>query len=335
MTTKIAQMKPALIGLSVIFIVLAGCENENPGQQDTQGQDFSNAMTKVVNLEDTMVLIPAGSFVMGSDKEDTEGLQAQYGFVDPLFLNEHPRHQAYVDAFLIDKYEVTNAEFKDFVKQTNYPDPMAWTQNGYNVSDDKLKTAHVDNLRWVATDYFDLDMDTRKMAKDELVDALLKIQRERDVLPVTIINWYDAQNYCQWKGKRLPTEAEWEKAARGEHGLEYPWGNDWDATKANTGNDENVDQPLVPVGTYKTDVSPYGVYGMGGNVSEWVSDWYLPYTGSSYKDKDFGEKEKVVRGGGAGTGHYALSIFFRSARRQHTVPTTLGTDVGFRCVQDL
>ena len=335
MTNHITQMKPTVIGLSVIFVILAGCENKSPPPQGVQVQDSHNASAKVVNLDDSMVLIPAGSFVMGSDKEDTEGLQAQYGFVDPLFVNEHPRHRAYVDAFLIGKYEVTNAEFKDFVKQTNYPDPVAWTQNGYNVSDDKLKTAHVDNLRWVATDYFDLDMDTHEMTKDDLVNALLKIQRERDVLPVTIINWYDAQNYCHWKGKRLPTEAEWEKAARGEQGLEYPWGNEWDPAKANTGNDENVDQPLVPVGAYKTDVSPYGVYGMGGNVSEWVSDWYLPYTGSTYKDKDFGEKEKVVRGGGAGTGHYALSIFFRSARRQHTVPTTLGTDVGFRCAQDL
>ena len=319
----------------MIFILLAGCENKSAETQDPSARNTQDSATNLVNLDDSMVLIPAGPFVMGSDKEDTDGLQQQYGFVKPLFVNEHPRHQANVNAFLIDKYEVSNADFKAFVKQTGYPDPVAWTQNGYNVSDDKLMTAHVDNLRWVATDYFDLDMDTRKMTKDQLVDALLKIQRERDVLPVTIISWFDAQNYCHWRGKRLPTEAEWEKAARGEHGLEYPWGNEWDVTKANTGNDQNVDQPLVPGGTFKTDVSPYGVYDMGGNVSEWVSDWYLPYTGSTYQDKDYGEKEKVVRGGGAGTGHYALSIFFRSARRQHTIPTTLGTDVGFRCAQDL
>ncbi len=315
-----------LVPLAMLAL-MAGCENSSPEQQDTPH--------KIVNLDESMALIPAGPFIMGSNKEDTEKVQQQFGFVKPLFVNEHPQHEADLDAFLIDKYEVTNAEFKDFVKQTDYPDPVAWTQNGYNVSDDKLRTAHVDNLRWVATDYFELDMDTRKMTKEELVDALLEIQRERDVLPVTIINWFDAQNYCHWRGKRLPSEAEWEKAARGSEGLEFPWGNVWDVNKTNSGNDHNVDEPLVPVGTYKTDISPYGVYDMGGNVSEWVADWYQPYPGATYQDDDYGEKHKVVKGGGAGVGHYALSLFFRSARRQHTVPTTLGTDVGFRCAQDI
>jgi len=324
-----SESTPARLIFLVLFVTMifiSGC--------DRSVSDL-NMPPSVINLDESMVLIPAGSFIMGSNKEDKEGLQKQYGFVKPLFVNEHPKHQAYIHAFLIDKYEVSNADFKAFVKQTNYPDPVAWTQNGYNVSDDKLMTAHVENLRWVATDYFELDMDTREMTKDELVDALLKIQRERDVLPVTIISWFDAQNYCRWLGKRLPTEAEWEKAARGENGLEYPWGNDWDVSKANSGNDQNDDEPLVPVGTYKTDVSPYGVYDMGGNVSEWVADWYKAYPGASNDDDDFGEKHKVVRGGGAGVGHYALSIFFRSARRQHTTPVTLGTDIGFRCAQDI
>lgn len=326
MNIDIAPERHVILWLLAILAFIAGCQRSH---------DEQNMPTKVVNLDDSMVLIPAGPFIMGSDKEDTEGLKEQYGFVKPLFVNEHPKHRVDVGAFLIDKYEVKNADFKAFVKQTNYPDPVAWTQNGYNVSDDKLMSAHVDNLRWVATDYFELDMDTREMTKDELVDALLKIQRERDVLPVTIISWFDAQNYCRWKGKRLPAEIEWEKAARGEKSLEYPWGNDWDVTKANAGNDQNSDEPLVPVGTFKTDVSPYGVYDMGGNVSEWVADWYLPYPGATEQDDEYGEKHKVVRGGGAGAGHYALSIFFRSARRQHTVPETLGTDVGFRCAQDV
>lgn len=281
-----------------------------------------------------MILVPGGAFIIGSDKTDGEGLQARYGFTVPLFVNEHPRHRTEIPAFHVDAVEVSNADYKAFVLQTGRPEPAEWVQNAYNVADRKLETAHVDNLRWIARDYFKLERDTAAMTKEELLALLLGIQRERDRLPVTAVSWFDADAYCRWRGKRLPREAEWEKAARGPDGREYPWGDEWRHGVANSGDQGEGDEILAPVGSYTGDVSIYGVRDLGGNVSEWVADWYQPYPGGDAQDADFGEKHRVVRGGGAGLGHYALSVFFRSARRAHAEPGMVSTDVGFRCAQD-
>lgn len=296
----------------------------------------------IVNVD--MVLIPAGGFIMGSDKVDKKGLQKEFGMVDPLYLNEHPRRKVYLEAYLIDKYEVNNAQYKVFVAEMkqrgkpqgrDYPEPMAWVQNGYNVSDEKLMGADLDSLRWVASEYFKLDRDTTQMDKQALLDALFEMQRYRDTLPVTGVNWYDAYSYCEWADKRLPSEAEWEKAARGAEGLEYPWGQAWENGKANTGEDRDTDEAVAPVGSFPGDKSPYGVFDMSGNVSEWVNDWYQAYPGADFQHPLYGEVHKVLRGGGAGQGHYALQAFFRGARRAHADPTMGGTDVGFRCARDV
>jgi len=281
-----------------------------------------------------MVLVPAGDFILGSDKTDSENLRARYGFTFELFLNEHPAHHANIGAFYIDRLEVSNADYKAFVTQTGYPPPPEWIQNAYNVGDDKLRTAHESNLRWIAKDYFNLDVDA-STGRAELLEQLLRIQRQRDRLPVSGVSWVDADRYCQWRGKRLPTEAEWEKAARGASGLEYPWGNEWLHGKANSGDEAEGEESLAPVGSYPGDVSPYGVLDMAGNVSEWVADWYLPYPGSEYWDPAYGQQHKVVRGGGAGLGHYSLSVFFRAARRAHALPEMRSTDVGFRCAKEI
>jgi len=281
-----------------------------------------------------MVYIPAGPFIMGSNKVDKDSRQRQYGFVQPLYLNEHPRHKVDLKAFYIDRYEVTNGQYKRFTRETNRPVPVIWIQNGYNVRKDKLKTAEIGNLRWVARTYFRIDRDPDSMSRKELLDTLSKIQHFRDSLPVTGVNWYDARAYCKWAGKRLPTEAEWEKTARGTDGQEFPWGNKWNEHYPNTGADSRTDTPLAPVGSYPHDKSPYGVYDMGGNVTEWVSDWYAPYPGSTYKSKFYGKKQKVARGGASSAGHYALSLFYRTARRAHAKPSMISTDVGFRCAQD-
>lgn len=340
MKTESSDKRSERVASTCLFalLLLTACSDKSPEPKAASAPPHA-----IVNEE--MVLIPAGEFIMGSDKKDDKGLQQEYGMVDPLFLNEHPRHKGYLDAYLIDKYETTNKQYKIFItemqaatkaKGQDYPEPVEWVQNAYNVSDEKLQSADVASLRWIATEYFKLDRDTTKMEKPELLGELFKIQRYRDTLPVTGVNWFDAQSYCRWAGKRLPTEAEWEKAARGSEGLEYPWGNTWDGSKSNTGEQrDNDDIAVAPVGSYPEDKSPYGVFDMAGNVSEWVQDWFKPYPGSNYQNKAYGEIHKVIRGGGAGLGHYALQAFFRGARRTHADPTQSGTDVGFRCAQDI
>ncbi len=278
-----------------------------------------------------MVLIPAGEFVMGSNRVDEDGKQEEFGFREPMYLDEHPEHRQSLAAFYIDQYEVRAKDYKQFLLQTNSAAPQPWVQNGYNVTMARLEGFSLDTLRKVALDYFKLDRDVSVMDKAALLAALQQMQQLRDVLPVIGVNWYDAASYCRWLGKRLPSEAEWEKAARGTSGFEYPWGNEWDRQKSNVGDGEKI---LVPVGSYPADRSPYGVYDLGGNVSEWVDDWYQAYPGADYQSPYFGDIHKVIKGGGAGVGHYALSYFFRSARRGQADPSAMSVDVGFRCAKN-
>ena len=297
-----------------VVVVASGCSEDQPSP-----------------APEGMVLIPAGEFAMGSDEVDSGGLQEEFGFREPMYLDEHPRHRRDVEAFYIDQYEVRNSDYRRFVVETGIAEPQIWIQNGYNVSDDRLRSFELETLRWVATEYFRVDQDTTQMDQEQLMVELGEIQRQRDVLPVTSVNWYDASSYCKWLGKRLPGEAEWEKAARGPQGFAYPWGDEWDIAKSNTGDLRESEEILAAVGSFPGDVSVFGVYDMGGNVSEWVSDWYAPYAGAEYQSPYYGDIHKVIKGGGAGVGHYALSYFFRAARRGQADPSAVSTDVGFRC----
>jgi formylglycine-generating enzyme required for sulfatase activity len=225
---------------------------------------------------DDMVLVPAGEFSMGSPEGDPD---------------EKPAHKVLINAFFMDKYEVTVKQYAAFLQESGGDRPSEWkTMN---------KTANQNR-------------------------------------PVMGVDWAEAARYCKWAGKRLPTEAEWEKAARGTDGRLYPWGNDPPTPlHANYGKKEwNNHEALVPVGTLEAGKSPYGIYDMAGNVWEWVSDWYdNDYYKHSPAESPAGPPTggfKVIRGGSWNTSARNL----RAADRYFDPPSFRSQYVpGFRCAK--
>lgn len=221
-----------------------------------------------------MVFIPAGDFTMGTND---------------WWPKSSPEHKRYIDAFYIDKYEVTNARYKAFVNAANYQVPDHWI-NG-------------------------------------------KIPEGRAKHPVVFVNWFDADAFCKWEGKRLPTEAEWEKAARGTDKRIFPWGDKFDKNMGNTpqygkGN-------TMPVGSFENGKSPYGAYDMAGNVFEWTEDWFKPYPGNTHSDENYGERFKVVRGGSwYDCTSYKCGISSPTYNRIFFNQQTTNDAFGFRCAID-
>ena len=202
--------------------------------------------------------------------------------------DEKPAHMVSVAAFEIDKFEVTNELFQAFVEKA-----------GYLSAAEKVG----ESTTW------------RTYAKD------------KPKHPVVMVSWDDAVAYCQWAGKRLPTEAEWEKAARGMEGFVYPWGNEWATGKANT--EESGYRGTTIVGSFPDGASPYGAMDMAGNVSEWTGDWYERYPGSTFQSSFFGRRFRVIRGGG----WFSEAKLVRTTERSCSTVDLRNDDVGFRCAQ--
>ncbi len=243
----------------------------------TVGVITITAAADLSELGKDMVLIPTGEFTMGSNEHGDE-----------------TKHQVVLDPYWIDRYEASNARYKQFMKATSHPAPAYWD------------------------------------------DPRLNKQNQ----PVVGVSWTDANAFCKWEGKRLPTEAEWERAAKGPEGdNHYPWGHKLDPKKANYG--QNVGRTM-PVDSYPEGVSGFGVYNMAGNVFEWVEDWYDP---SYYKqslalnpkgaDQGYNYANqgpvKVLRGGS----WLAPETSLHTSHRFWNQPdnNSYGVGLGFRCAK--
>jgi len=249
-------------------MVPAGCskKEEQPAADQQAAVEETPAQPKVGD----MVLIPAGEFIMGNDKDKFAS----------------PQHKDTTPAYYMDAYEVTFGQWIEFLTKSGHNEESDW-RSFYTVG--------------------------------------------KENFPVANITLDDATAYAKWAGKRLPSEEEWEKAARGTEGFLYPWGNTWDPTKSNCG--EYGMRNTVEVGQMRLDKSPYGAYDMMGNVQEWTADELKPYKGNKFADDlSFKRGYRVVRGGsfvmypskGGGMFNYTRSGYFAKAQY----------GLGFRCVKD-
>lgn len=224
-------------------------------------------------IEGVIVEIPAGPFILGNDNSDP---------------NEAPAQEMDLPAFMIDAFEVTNADFATFAEASGYV-----TYREQEGSPQNWHGAYTEG---------------------------------KDNHPVVFVTFEDARAFCEWAGKRLPTEFEWEKAARGPEGFLYPWGNDYDPVMLN-GKDGGL-RGTTAVGSYSSN--GYGLFDMAGNVKEWVDSPYVAYPGSEYQDTHYSPDYRGIRGGG----WFDEAEFVLSTNRNGGDPgITANDDIGFRCAK--
>lgn len=256
-------------------------------------------------LANEMVHIPSGKFIMGIDKimpKEAKGSKLKPWSAE-AFHDEGPAHQVELGSYMINKYEVSNGEYKDFMKATNHPAPAYW-------DDPRLNNANQ---------------------------------------PVVGVNYADASAFCESKGGRLPTEAEWENAARGPQGFRYPWGDKLDPKLANYGRNQ---PSTLPVDSLPEAASPYGLHHMAGNAFEWVYDWYDPrfydkgpfvvnttgpekpvWLGGTglYVDRLTTGEKRVIRGGSWNAPVNSITATHRFWNQP--MNNSYGVGLGFRCAK--
>jgi formylglycine-generating enzyme required for sulfatase activity len=253
-------------------------DDDPSGRYGLHGEQYYPG-TRIGADPNPMVLVPAGDFPMGTNER---------------FSDEGPQHTVHLDAYYIDKYEVTNLQYEKFIDATHRKAPSHFT-------DRQVPQGKADH-------------------------------------PVTFVTWYDARDYCAWAGKRLPNEAEWEKAARGTDARTFPWGNEFDIRKANTPvrwGRIGVEGDTTPVGAFPDGASPYGLQDMSGNVWEWTDSWYLAYPGNTDKSENYGEIYKVLRGGSWwDCSFYRCGISAPAYNRSFFNARVKNKTFGFRCAKN-
>ena len=333
----------------IILLVLACNQHPNIIVKTSNENSFLNSETSYKN----MVFIKGGSFEMGADNNQAD-------------KDEYPKHKVTVDGFWIDSTEVTNEQFARFVKETNYvttaEKKIDWEELKKQVPEGTPKPPE-DKLQPSSLVFNMIDTDAKGWwllvdgadwkhpsgPKSSIVG--------KENYPVIQVSWDDAQAYCKWAHKRLPTEAEWEFAARGDlKNNIYSWGNEavdegkpkansWqgDFPKTNTLRDKFL--KAAPVKSFPAN--GYGLYDMAGNVWEWCNDWYdyNYYTtvsngvknpkgpSKSYDPDDLYAQKHTIRGGSFLCNDGYCSGY-RNARRMKETPDTSMEHIGFRCVSD-
>jgi len=280
--------------------------------------------------EATLVYIPAGEFRMGSNINDAQRFCQKYSTNCKVVEDEDPQHIIMLDEFWIDQYEVTNKQFEIFTTTTGYitdaekdGKSKVWTNNGVDF---------INGADW--------------RHPTGSTDGIVGLENH----PVVQVSWNDAYAYCKWSGRRLPTEAEWEKSARGDLNIDFPWGSDFNCQYGNYDDETMIDNYTVsdkincdnfsrtaPVGNFPLGASPYNVYDLSGNVWEWVADWYeKEYYSNSPSVNPLGPADgnnKVIRGGSWFSEMKFLYIPYRDGEENY--PGNRDDILGFRCAQSV
>jgi formylglycine-generating enzyme required for sulfatase activity len=271
--------------------------------------------------------IPKGEFLMGSTYEEIDEIMADCPACSrSWFDGELPQHTVYLDAFWIDRTEVTKQMYVDFLNDVN----------------DELRIEESEYVYFNGNRLYRFCIGCDNYEEKLIWDGQnFIVKGEYEDHPVGMVSWYGAVAYCEWAGRRLPTETEWEKAARGTDGRTFPWGNGSVAgdllnfrDKNSWMGDETVNdgyESTAPVGNYPNGASPCGVLNMAGNVGEWVADRYNPdYYNASPESNPPGPssgRERVLRGGTFNSNEWGVRSTYRKARWISSATSSFG----FRC----